>query len=162
MLGSKKRQYGAETVEFLFTLLLFFTIFFMFVDFSITIFDKGTVINAARVGARQGSLYWVDPAVYDPTQPLANIRMKRSMVETALDYFLNVLIKTESETVDRSRDCRLDDGTICPTPIVVGMGGRRLTVELDYPHYFFGLTGLTGVLGADLQAKTGANAELDP
>jgi Flp pilus assembly protein TadG len=159
---SKRKQHGAETVEFLLTLLLFFVVFFMIIDYAITMFDKGTIINAARVGARQGSLYWVDPEDYDPTNPLDNIRMKESMVDTALDYFIdNVLINPGNQTVRKS--VALDDGTaVAVNEIVHSMSGRSVTVRLNYPHRFIGLTGLLGVDAPTLQAQTGANAEANP
>ena len=159
--GSKKRQRGAETVEFALTLVAFFIVFFMLVDYSITMFDQGTLINSACVAARQGSLYWTDPDpdVYDPTQPLDNIRMKRSMIDTALNYYLAALIKGGNDTVTST--CTLDDGTDCPS-LVVGMGGRSLTVDLSYPHSFIALSGFLGVEAPNLGAHTGANAELAP
>jgi hypothetical protein len=162
--GSKKRQRGAETVELALTLVAFFIVFFMLVDYSVTMFDRGTFINATRVAARQGSLYWTDPDpnVYDPTQPLDNVRVKKSMIDTALSYYRAALITPGNDTVTST--CTLDDDTDCPS-LMVGMGGRSLTVDLRYPddsqHSFIGLTGLLGVWAPNLQAQTGANAELD-
>ena len=54
-----RRQQGAETVEFMITLLLFFAVFLMIIEFAIVTYDRGTINNAVREGSRQASLYWV-------------------------------------------------------------------------------------------------------
>lgn len=51
------RQRGTETVEFAIAAFLIFLILFGIIEFSLLLFDKATVANASREGARAGILY---------------------------------------------------------------------------------------------------------
>ena len=51
------RQRGTETVEFALAASLIFMLLFGIIEFSLALFDKATLANASREGARIGILY---------------------------------------------------------------------------------------------------------
>ena len=153
--SSPRRQAGAELVEFLITLLLFFILFFTIIDFSIAIYDKGTVVNAARVGARQGSLFWLDPFTYDPTTPLQNVRLQERLIDSAVDAHLSLLLNPDGQEV--SQVFTVDGNALAEDEVVAGVSGAEIIVNLAYTYG--GLTGVPGISGLTLRALTGALAE---
>ncbi|MEA3277444.1 MAG: TadE family protein [Pseudomonadota bacterium] len=84
MRRSLKRQAGGEVLEFAITAALVFALLFGIIEFSVGMFDQGTLVNAARVGAREASLFWVDPENIDPDNPELNQRVKTSEVADAI------------------------------------------------------------------------------
>jgi hypothetical protein len=144
----RQRQRGAETVEFMLTLLLFLLVFFMIIDFAITMYNRGTVINASREGARQASLFWVDPLLFDPTTPESNQLLKRSMVESVMTWTeTNLLI--DPQAVGQTMTLRLNAvEMIDPTHPVSYTD--LVSVDVSHPHSFLVITPLTGVEGPNL------------
>ena len=101
-LRSLKRQAGAEMVETIVTMLFFFIILLLIIDFAILLFDRGTLAEASRIGARQASLYWIYPddtsantaCPYDDLHPVQTVCMQEAMIVTAVDlYRNNILLK---------------------------------------------------------------------
>ncbi len=165
-----KRQAGAEMVEFILTLPFFFIVVFMFIDFGIVLFDKGTLNEASRIGARQASLFWIDPANYnnDPknaTEIRRNIRMKESMIVTAVDLYRdNILIKFASDTGTISpKDTYfvgMPSGDVTgsyPARTFIDVSGYALTINLCYPYRDFGLLSLLNINNA-----TGCPTDANP
>ena len=93
VIRSRKRQVGAETVETALTLVLFFFLLFTILDFAIGVYDQGVVATASRVGARQGSLYWIDPSDYDASDIANNVRIKEDMIDSAVEFYLSLLMR---------------------------------------------------------------------
>lgn len=151
---SKKRQIGAEMVEFIVMLLFFFIVLFIIIDFAILVFNKGTLIEASRIGARQGSLFWIDPSNYDmdPTDALAvrrNIRMKEAMIVTAVDYYRDhILMKFASDTGTIGPDVYFqgmpstDVSGSYPTRTFRDVSPYPVGVDLCYPHHDLGVLSL--------------------
>lgn len=57
----RRQQRGSEIVEFAITALLLFLLLFGIVEFSVVLYDKATITNAAREGAREGILFRPEP-----------------------------------------------------------------------------------------------------
>jgi hypothetical protein len=146
--GGRQRQRGAETVEFLLTFLLFMLVFFMIVDLAIALYNRGTVINASREGARQASLFWVDPLLFDPTTPESNQLLKRSMVESVMTWTeTNLLI--DPQAAGQTMTLRLNAvEMVDPTHPVSSTD--QVSVDVSHPHSFIVITPLTGVAGPNL------------
>jgi hypothetical protein len=154
---SKARQRGAETVEFVITLLLFLFVFLMIIDIAIVVYNRGTVINASREGARQASLYWVDPLLFDPTTPQLNQRLKRSMVDSVMTWAeTNLLIDPASSGLTmalqiNSLDMLTAVEHVSTTDVV--------SVAIQYPHSYIGLTALSGLDGPLISTSTALGVE---
>jgi len=54
---SLRKQQGAEVVEFAIASILLFLILFGIIELSVALFDKATLTNASREGARTGILF---------------------------------------------------------------------------------------------------------
>ncbi|MGD8908383.1 MAG: TadE/TadG family type IV pilus assembly protein [Chromatiales bacterium] len=154
---SKHKQRGAETVEFLITLLLFLFVFFMIVDMAIVVYNRGTVINASREGARQASLYWVDPLVFDPTTPQLNQRLKRSMVDSVMTWAeTNLLIDPESSGFTMALQINSLDML---NPVEPVSTADVVSVAIQYPHSYLVLTAFSGVDGPLISTSTALGVE---
>lgn len=57
MTSRLSKQRGTETVEFALSAFLIFMLLFGIIEFSLALFDKATLANASREGARVGILY---------------------------------------------------------------------------------------------------------
>jgi hypothetical protein len=170
----RKHQAGAELVEFVLTLVLFFTVFMLIIDVGIAVYDKGAVDNAARYATRQGSLFWIDPDNYDESAPLENQRVKESMITTAIDYWAKRTIispagpagdltKDDYGIVSCSeRDCVDDcavDGTWGDDGWINKVAGCDVFVTLSYAHSYIGLDKLLGAADVSLEADTRLRTE---
>jgi hypothetical protein len=153
----KRRQRGAETVEFMLTLLLFLFVFVMIIDIAIAMYDRGTVINASREGARQASLYWVDPLIFDPTTPELNQLLKRSMVDSVMSW-------TKDNLLIAPQDTALEMALQINSVEMLGATEHVSTndvvsVDIHYPHSFILLTAFSGVAGPSLRSRTALGVE---
>ena len=150
-------QRGAETVEFMFTLLLFLFVFFMIVEFAIVTYDRGTINNAAREGSRQASLYWVDPALFDPETPLENQRLKRSMVDTVMTWAEQILIDPASAGLDLTLQVNGADMTGATVSVD---STTAVSVDIGYDHQYIGLQSFgASSAGLTLATQSGAGVE---
>jgi hypothetical protein len=155
--GSRQRQRGAETIEFMLTLLLFLLVFFLIIDIAIAFYNRGTVINASREGARQASLYWIDPLLFNPLTPSSNQLLKRSMVESVMTWTeTNLLI--DPEVVGLTMTLSINAVEIVdPTHHVSSTDVA--SVEVSFPHSYLMTTTLTGVEGPSLASTTAFGVE---
>ena len=153
----RRHQQGAETIEFMLTFILFILVFFMIVDFSIAMYDRGTVVNAAREGNRQASLYWIDPLLFDPLNPSQNQLLKRSMVDSVMTWTENnLLIDTDASGVNLTLQINNTDMAGATQPV---SAGDVVTIDIQYAHGFIGLTGLAGATDPVLTTQTGLGVE---
>jgi hypothetical protein len=155
--SSKQRQRGAETVEFMLTLLLFLFVFFLIVDAAIALYNRGVIVNTSRDGARQASLYWVDPMLFDPATPNQNQLLKRSMVDSVMDWTeLNLLI--DPNAMGLTVTLNINDVVVSNATQPVSSTDVA-SVEISYPHSFLGITALSGVEGPFLISTTAFGVE---
>ena len=153
----RKKQQGAETVEFMITLLLFLLVFFMIVDFAIAIYDRGTIINAAREGSRQSTLFWVDPSLFDPTTPDQNQLLKKTMVTSVMTWAeTNLLIDPDSAGLNLTLQINSVDMINATEPV---LDGDLVSVDIQYPHSYIGLTVLAGATNPVLATQAAQTVE---
>ena len=152
-----RSQRGAETVEFLLTFLLFFLVFFMIVDFAITIYDRGTVIDAAREGNRQASLFWIDPLLFDPLNPSQNQLLKRSMVDSVMTWTENNLLLDPGSS-GLNLTLQINGANMAGTTLPISEGDV-ITLDLQYAHSFIGLAALSGATAPILRTLSGLGVE---
>ncbi len=121
--GNRFRQAGTELVEFAITALLLFMLLFGIIEFSIVLFDKATITNASREGARTGILFRPDPR---------DTGVENAVIEAAVrDYAEAYLISLggpASLSVQIQRTDLDGDG--------VFSAGDELSVTVDYPYDF--------------------------
>jgi hypothetical protein len=153
----RQRQRGAETVEFMLTLLLFLLVFFMIIDLAIAMYNRGTVINASREGVRQASLFWIDPLLFDPLTPATNQLLKRSMVESVMTWSeTNLLI--DNEAAGLSMTLQVNDVEIVDATSPVSSTDVT-RVDVTFPHSYLVITPMTGVEGPTLASTEALGVE---
>jgi Flp pilus assembly protein TadG len=116
-LGKINNQNGAAMVEFAIVLPLLLMLIFGMIEFSIMLYDKAMLTNAAREGTRFGILFRTDPIPV--TGP-------GSIPYTVDNYLQNNLIS-------------LGDPTVTWTTSVSGTctaAGAPITVTVTYPYDF--------------------------
>lgn len=134
---SLHNQKGAEVVEFAITASLLFLILFGIIESSVALFDKATLTNAGREGARTGILY--RPAPRD-------LATEDSAITQAIeDYAADLLISLGGDasmtTVIQRND--LDGNGIFDA-------GDEVVVTITYPYQFLILPEFIGTLGGAL------------
>ena len=157
-------------MEFMLTLLFFLFVFFMIIEFAIVTYDRGTMNNAARLGARQASLYWVDPTCFEETRPQTNQRLKPAMVDTAMTFIegnwlinpgptgLNTTLRHNGSTFSAAGLCY----TSGPTSSEVSIPVRPedvTSIDINYAHEYLGLSGFVASTGLGLRSRSGAGVE---
>ncbi|MGB5743107.1 MAG: TadE/TadG family type IV pilus assembly protein [Sedimenticolaceae bacterium] len=152
-----RRQAGAETVEFMITLLLFFTVFFIVIEFAIATYDRGTINNAVREGSRQASLYWVDPVLFDPETPEQNQRLKYSMVESVITWTENNLL-VDFGGGGMTLTLNIGGSTLGSGTAFVDTTDEVL-VNIAYDHSFLALDGLLSSPSFTLATQSGSGVE---
>jgi Flp pilus assembly protein TadG len=144
----RRRQRGTEVVEFAIVSGLLFLLLFGIIEVSVLLFDKATLTNAAREGARTGILF--RPAPRD-------LGGEDGRIETVVnDYAGAYLISLGGEAVMDIDIARNDlDGNA-----VFGVGDE-LTVTVTYPYRYMVLPGFLAGLGdgLNLSATTVMRAE---
>ncbi|MBB3189257.1 TadE/TadG family type IV pilus assembly protein [Halomonas cerina] len=148
-IGSRRHQEGSETVEFAISATLLFLLLFGIIEFSVALFDKATLTNASREGARTGILF--RPAPRDTTVGGA----EDAAIEQAVrDYAEQYLISLGGEPPDGMEvSISRSDASMSP--------GSSVTVTVDYAYQFLLLPGFVAGLGdfIDLSATTVMRAE---
>jgi hypothetical protein len=157
MFRCKKGQCGAETVEFMLTLLLFLMVFFIITDFAIALYDRGAINNASRESSRQASLFWVDPDLFDPETPDQNQLLRKTMVTSVITWVENnLLIDPDSAGLNLTLQINSVD---MATPTEPVSDGDLVSVSIQYPHSYTGLTVLSGATGPTLATQSAMGVE---
>lgn len=134
---SIRRQQGTETVEFAISATLLFILLFGIIEFSIVLFDKATLTNASREGARRGILF--EPAPRD-------LVAEDSAIEQAIRDYAEQYLISLGGTAEMVIDIQRSDVNMPP--------GSEVTVTVDYPYQFLLLPGFIGTLGDVLELST--------
>ncbi len=141
MPGSLRRQRGSETVEFAISATVLFLLLFGIIEFSVALFDKATLTNASREGARTGILY--RPATRDLVAEDAAI--EQAIRDYAEQYLISLGGPAEMditvERFDRDASGAFD-------------AGDDLSVIIDYPYQFLVLPSFIGTLGGTFALST--------
>jgi hypothetical protein len=154
-------QKGTETVEFAISAFLIFTLLFGIIEFSLLLFDKATIANASREGARVGILYrdyWdADGNALDRDAGLVQAQEDTLIKQAAMSYAQNFLISPGG-------GANLTEDDITITRNLGGDGeynvGDSISVRIDYDFHFLLLPGLVAGLVSDgLPAQTVMFAE---
>jgi hypothetical protein len=145
-------------VEALLTIIATFFLILAIIDFSVAVYDNGAVVGASRVGARQASLFWIDPSTYDPDDLENNIRIKESMIRSGVDAYLEFLMRPNATPPAVTLDPPISG-------VLVGAGGSQVKVNIAYPYGgLFGspLNPISSLIGPlTLRASMGGIAESD-
>ena len=147
-----RRQQGTSLVEFAFVAPVFFMLLFGIIEFSVILFDKATITNASREGARTGILFRDG----DRSVGGANLAAEKTLIENVVnDYasaYLLSLGGSSSITTSVTRTDRNGNGVFDV--------GDDLTVNVNYPYNFLVLPGFAaGLSDYTLGAVTVMRAE---
>ncbi|MBS9405260.1 pilus assembly protein [Halomonas sp. TRM85114] len=146
---SLHRQKGSELVEFAISATVLFLLLFGIIEFSVALFDKATLTNASREGARTGILYRpADPVLDTRNLPEEDAAIKQAVRNYAEKYLISLGGPAQMDIdIDRS------DPDMSP--------GSYVTVVVDYPYQYLVLPGFIGDLGGvlNLSATTVMRAE---
>lgn len=128
-----KHQQGTSMVEFAFVAPVFFLLLFGIIEFSVILFDKATITNASREGARAGIVFRPAPrAVGDEDTEIQNI------VNNYASSYLLSLGGASSITTTVNRSDNNGNGIFDV--------GDELTVDVTYPYSYLALPGFVASL----------------
>jgi Flp pilus assembly protein TadG len=141
---SLRRQQGSETVEFAISATLLFILLFGIIEFSVALFDKATLTNASREGARTGILFRPDPR---------NTAAEDNAIEEAIRIYAEQYLISLGGPADMAINITRSDPNMS--------AGSDLVVTVDYPYQFLLLPSFVGTLGGilELSATTTMRAE---
>ncbi len=138
---SMSRQQGSEVVEFAIVSTLLFIILFGIIEFSVALFDKATLTNAGREGARTGILF--RPGPRDLVSE--DNAIKQAINSYAAAYLISLggsaTMTTTISRADLSGNGSFDSGD-------------EITVTITYPYQFLILPGFLGSLGGTLDLSS--------
>jgi Flp pilus assembly protein TadG len=147
--ATRRRQKGSELVEFAFTAVLLFMLLFGIIEFSVVLFDKATITNAGREGARTGILFRPEPR---------DLAAEDAAIQAAVDeyaeaYLMSLGGPASMDVAIQRNDLNAD---------AEFNAGDELIVTVTYPYDFLILpqlaTSMTGGL-LTLSATTVMRAE---
>jgi Flp pilus assembly protein TadG len=147
-----QRQQGTSLVEFAFVAPVFFLLLFGIIEFGVILFDKATITNASREGARTGILF--RPG--DRTIGGVNLTDEKTEIETVVNNYASAYLLSlggsSSITTTVTRTDRDGNGVFDV--------GDDLTVSVNYPYNFMILPGFAaGLSDYTLGAVTVMRAE---
>ncbi len=134
---SLRSQEGAEVVEFAITASLLFLILFGIIETSVALFDKATLTNASREGARTGILYRPDPRDL-VTEDSA---ITQAIEDYAADFLISLGGNASMITEIQRNDLDADG---------IFNAGDEVVVTITYPYQFLILPEFIGTLGGTL------------
>ena len=124
------RQGGSELLEFALVLPLLLLLVFGVADFSLLLFDKAVVTNAAREGARAGVVFHV---VFDENGSPTRTRLTDEQIERVVsDYCARYLVTFG----DPELEIELQPQTAARA------SGETFTVRVEYPYTYVVLSKL--------------------
>lgn len=141
---SLRRQQGSETVEFAVSATLLFLLLFGIIEFSVALYDKATLTNASREGARTGILFQPSPR---------DLVAEDAAIEAAIRDYAEQYLISLGGPAEMDIDITRSDPNMPP--------GSDVAVTVDYPYQFLLLPSFVGTLGGvlELSATTTMRAE---
>ncbi len=139
--GRRRRQRGSELVEFAISAVLLFILLFGIIEFSVALFDKATITNAAREGARTGILFRPSPR-----STLAEDDAIRQAVERYADAYLISLGGEAQMSIDIERVHLSGNSELTV--------GDEVIVTVTYPYRFLIVPDLIGNMGGTLNLSS--------
>lgn len=140
MMKSLRKQKGAEVVEFAIVSSLLFLILFGIIEFSVALFDKATLTNASREGARTGILFRQAPR---------DTAAEDAIIKQAIDDYASAYLISLGGPATMSTTIQRVDLT------GNGFGeGDEVIVTITYPYQFLILPNFIGTLGGILNLTT--------
>lgn len=131
-------QRGTSMVEFAFVAPVFFLLLFGVIEFSVILFDKATITNASREGARTGILFRDG----DRTIGGAALAAEKTLIENVVNNYANAYMislgGSSSITTTVTRTDRNGNGVFDV--------GDDLTVNVSYPYNYLVLPGFANAL----------------
>ncbi|RTQ99640.1 TadE/TadG family type IV pilus assembly protein [Halomonas nitroreducens] len=158
---SLRRQRGSETVEFAISATLLFLLLFGIIEFSVALFDKATLTNASREGARTGILFRPDTrpdfATYDLQCDTVAANSENEAIRSAVCDYAEQFLISLGGPADMAIQVQRSDLNANG----VFDAGDDLVVNVNYPYQYLILPGfidaLEGVL--DLSSTIVMRAE---
>lgn len=142
-----RKQEGAEVVEFAICSTLLFLILFGIIEFSVALFDKATLTNASREGARTGIVFRPKPR--DTTEGgTEDTAIRQAIQNYTADYLISLgggdgaLDIEITRRPEMSKQPHLFDA------------GDEIEVKVTYPYKFLILPELIGTLGGTLNLSS--------
>lgn len=140
MHGLRKQQ-GAELVEFAISATLLFVLLFGIIEFSVALFDKATITNAGREGARTGILFRPSPR---------DISIEDEAIRNAVDQYAEAYLislgGSASMDIDITRTDLDGDGSFD--------AGDELTVSVTYPYQFLVMPAFLADIGGGIDLSS--------
>jgi Flp pilus assembly protein TadG len=112
-------QTGSNIVEFALVLPLLLVLVFGIIDFSVLLFDKAVITNAAREGARNGVVF-------------RNTRLGDAEIEAVVNNYCGSFLITFGNRNFRTTITRRDEDS----DTIDDGSGDTLTVRVDYDYTF--------------------------
>jgi Flp pilus assembly protein TadG len=135
-----RNENGGTMVEFAIISPLLFILLFGIIEFAVLLFDKATITNASREGARAGIVFNFDPS--GPT------RISDDQIRTIVsNYCASHLISFGSGST--------------LTTLITRTGseeGANLTVTVNYPYRFLAFSNLIALFGGSAASPLNLNA----
>jgi Flp pilus assembly protein TadG len=149
---TQRLQRGTSLVEFAFVAPVFFLLLFGIIEFSVILFDKATITNASREGARAGILF------RSGTRDIGGVELaaEKTEIENVVDNYATANMISLGGASNITTQVTRND--------VNGNGifdvGDELTVDVRYPYNFLILPGFAaGLSNYTLGAITVMRAE---
>ena len=138
---NRKRQCGAQAVEFALILPFFLALMLLIIDMGFLVFNKAVITNASREAARAGTVLTAAPW------------SAAAVAAVACNYARTSLISSNSGS--HAADCSGSaDPVIAVTPQVQPNFGDPVSVSVTYPYQGF----LKSLMGTTIESLWSLNA----
>ncbi|WP_192036392.1 TadE/TadG family type IV pilus assembly protein [Halomonas sp. YLGW01] len=135
---SLHRQQGSELVEFAISATVLFILLFGIIEFSVALFDKATLTNATREGAREGILFRTGERALVDMATTEDPVIEQAINDYAEAFLISLGGPADLEVNIQRNDRNGNDNFDA---------GDDLTVSVDYPYQFLVLPGFLVGLG---------------
>lgn len=125
----RRVQRGSTSVEFPITITLSLILMFAIIELAIAMYNQGILVQAARVAARESSLFWVDPTrITSTSDPKCDQRVDETSREAKLGAWEGYLVSFSSESVNETW------GTAPACSSTSSVSGQEVSLRLDFNY----------------------------